>query len=246
MSPALVDLATLCWALCLSLLLPAFCRAAAAHSTALCIDSPACRHHDHSQVTFGPSAAPSLASAPEIMPHSQAGCFALHELWQCVHSQQRPIPDEARNNVNASTAVALSSIHPPKSAACKFSFVCIFDSLDFSHIHTLVAGLTPFLVKLLSEDELTTKQALHLIDLQLREQVSFQDVHELYMLDYTTSIPSPHLRTCQLLVGLNSAARLVQILKGTAGSGVLGRCHTRNTSICIHRIHGCVIAEAVS
>ena len=82
------------------------------------------------------------------------------------------------------------------------------------------AGLTPFLVKLLSEqDELTTKQALHLIDLQLREQVSFQDVHELYMLDYTTSIPSPHLRTCQLLVGLNTAARLVQILKGTAGSG---------------------------
>ncbi|KAL0044010.1 hypothetical protein WJX82_001910 [Trebouxia sp. C0006] len=80
------------------------------------------------------------------------------------------------------------------------------------------SGLTPFLVKLLSEDELTTKQALHLIDLQLREQVSFQDVHELYMLDYITSIPSPHLRTCQLLVGLNTAARLVQILKGTAGS----------------------------
>lgn len=76
------------------------------------------------------------------------------------------------------------------------------------------------MVKLLSEDELTTKQALHLIDLQLREQVSFQDVHELYMLDYITSIPSPHLRTCQLLVGLNTAARLVQILKGTAGSGV--------------------------
>ena len=83
------------------------------------------------------------------------------------------------------------------------------------------AGLTPFLVKLLSEDELTTKQALHLIDLQLREQVSFQDVHELYMLDYITSIPSPHLRTCQLLVGLNTAARLVQILKGTAGSGAM-------------------------
>ena len=85
----------------------------------------------------------------------------------------------------------------------------------------LPVGLTPFLVKLLSEDELTTKQALHLIDLQLREQVSFQDVHELYMLDYITSIPSPHLRTCQLLVGLNTAARLVQILKGTAGSGKL-------------------------
>ena len=85
--------------------------------------------------------------------------------------------------------------------------------------HLLPAGLTPFLVKLLSEDELTTKQALHLIDLQLREQVSFQDVHELYMLNYITSIPSPHLRTCQLLVGLNTAARLVQILKGTAGSG---------------------------
>ena len=74
-------------------------------------------------------------------------------------------------------------------------------------------------MKLLSEDELTTKQALHLIDLQLREQVSFQDVHELYMLDYITSIPSPHLRTCQLLVGLNTAARLVQILRGTSGSG---------------------------
>lgn len=85
----------------------------------------------------------------------------------------------------------------------------------------MCTGLTPFLVKLLSEDELTTKQALHLIDLQLREQVSFQDVHELYMLDYITSIPSPHLRTCQLLVGLNTAARLVQILKGTAGSGAL-------------------------
>jgi len=89
------------------------------------------------------------------------------------------------------------------------------------HFITLPVGLTPFLVKLLSEDELTTKQALHLIDLQLREQVSFQDVHELYMLDYITSIPSPHLRTCQLLVGLNTAARLVQILKGTAGSGKL-------------------------
>ena len=89
------------------------------------------------------------------------------------------------------------------------------------HLTILPAGLTPFLVKLLSEDELTTKQALHLIDLQLREQVSFQDVHELYMLDYITSIPSPHLRTCQLLVGLNTAARLVQILKGTAGSGEL-------------------------
>ena len=38
-------------------------------------------------------------------------------------------------------------------------------------------GLTPLLVKLLSEqDELTTKQALHLIDLQLREQVSFHSV----------------------------------------------------------------------
>ena len=81
-------------------------------------------------------------------------------------------------------------------------------------------------MKLLSEDELTTKQALHLIDLQLREQVSFQDVHELYMLDYITSIPSPHLRTCQLLVGLNTAARLVQILKGTAGSGA-------NTALCL-------------
>lgn len=80
-------------------------------------------------------------------------------------------------------------------------------------------GLTPFLVKLLSEDELTTKQALHLIDLQLKEQVSFQDLHELYMLDYTTAIPSPHLKTCQLLVGLNTATRLVQILKGTSGSG---------------------------
>lgn len=89
------------------------------------------------------------------------------------------------------------------------------------HLTVLPVGLTPFLVKLLSEDELTTKQALHLIDLQLREQVSFQDVHELYMLDYITSIPSPHLRTCQLLVGLNTAARLVQILKGTAGSGKL-------------------------
>ena len=82
------------------------------------------------------------------------------------------------------------------------------------------AGLTPFLVKLLSEDELTTKQALHLIDLQLKEQVSFQDLHELYMLDYTTAIPSPHLKTCQLLVGLNTATRLVQILKGTSGSGM--------------------------
>ena len=96
------------------------------------------------------------------------------------------------------------------------------DSYNATHRLTLLAvGLTPFLVKLLSEDELTTKQALHLIDLQLREQVSFQDVHELYMLDYITSIPSPHLRTCQLLVGLNTAARLVQILKGTAGSGKL-------------------------
>ncbi len=96
-------------------------------------------------------------------------------------------------------------------------------------------GLTPFLVKLLSEDELTTKQALHLIDLQLREQVSFQDVHELYMLDYITSIPSPHLRTCQLLVGLNTAARLVQILKGTAGSGELsysGLCCTSCQTVC--------------
>ena len=80
--------------------------------------------------------------------------------------------------------------------------------------------MTPFLVKLLSENELTTKQALHLIDLQLKEQVSFQDLHELYMLDYTTAIPSPHLKTCQLLVGLNTATRLVQILKGTSGSGM--------------------------
>lgn len=87
----------------------------------------------------------------------------------------------------------------------------------------MLLGLTPFLVKLLSEDELTTKQALHLIDLQLKEQVSFQDLHELYMLDYTTAIPSPHLKTCQLLVGLNTATRLVHILKGTSGSGEEGQ-----------------------
>ena len=110
------------------------------------------------------------------------------------------------------------SIVGTQKYCCKCSTLMFHGSRSIT-CKPLSAGLTPFLVKLLSEDELTTKQALHLIDLQLREQVSFQDVHELYMLDYITSIPSPHLRTCQLLVGLNTAARLVQILKGTAGSG---------------------------
>lgn len=36
----------------------------------------------------------------------------------------------------------------------------------------LPAGLTPFLVKLLDDEDLTAKQALHLLDLQLREQVT--------------------------------------------------------------------------
>ena len=36
----------------------------------------------------------------------------------------------------------------------------------------LSAGLTPFLVKLLDDEDLTAKQALHLLDLQLREQVT--------------------------------------------------------------------------
>ena len=88
-------------------------------------------------------------------------------------------------------------------------------------------------MKLLSEDELTTKQALHLIDLQLKEQVSFQDLHELYMLDYTTAIPSPHLKTCQLLVGLNTATRLVQILKGTSGSGINQPTNQSVNQLCV-------------